>query len=273
MTRQAIPLADFGGLAAAARRTRRTRVALAVGAIAAAAVALVVAWDDDPAARAYLPARTNGVVLLDVSASISADTYRRIAATLEELAATNGRYGLILFSDSAYLALPPGTPSNGLRAFARFFRVPRAHADGLLARPPRSPWSEQFTAGTRISVGLSLALDVVQRERGSQPAVLLVSDLNTDAADVDRMATVALQFRRARIPLRVVALNAAPDDLGLITSLVGTPKDVIAAPDPGTRVVGQRPGVDRTLVAAALLCAALLGGLIAASRQLRWVTA
>jgi hypothetical protein len=249
------------------------RLAVAAGVVVAAAVALAAALRGAPMPREYLPPGTNGVVLLDVSASISADTYRRIAVTLDELAASKGRYGLILFSDSAYLALPPGTPSNGLRAFARFFRVPRAQQGGLLARPPRSPWSEQFTAGTRISVGLSLALEVVQRERVSQPAVLLVSDLNTDAADVDRMATVALQFRRARIPLRVVALNAAPDDLSLVTALVGTPQEVIAAPDPGKRIAVGRPGVDLTLVGAAIVCAILLGALIAASQRLRWEAA
>ena len=267
---QAIPLADLATIAGDARRTLLARLALAAGAIAAAAVALMSALDEPPVAREYLPPGTNGIVVLDVSASISAETYRRIAATLDELAASRGRYGLILFSDSAYLALPPRTPSDGLRPFARFFRVPRPQEGGLLARPPLSPWSEQFTAGTRISIGISLALDVIQRERVARPAVLLVSDLNTDAADVDRMATVALQYRRERVPLRVVPLNAAPDDLSVITSLVGTPEDVVAAPDPDTRVVERRRGVDRTLVVATLVCALLLGGLLAASERLRW---
>ena len=65
-----------------------------------------------------LPKESNAIVVLDLSASISSDTFNRIGETLDQLAATNGRYGLIVFSDVAYQALPPGTPSAQLRPFS-----------------------------------------------------------------------------------------------------------------------------------------------------------
>ena len=56
--------------------------------------------------------------------------------------ATGGRAGLILFSDTAYQALPPGTPVTELRAVRAL--LPRSHGrrrPGLQPQPPRSPWT------------------------------------------------------------------------------------------------------------------------------------
>ena len=79
-----------------------------------------------------------------------------------------GRAGLILFSDTAYQALPPGTPVTELGSFERFFRIARPTSPGLQPQPPRSPWTSSFSAGTRISTGLSLALDVAAGGPGAQ---------------------------------------------------------------------------------------------------------
>ena len=104
--------------------------------------------------------------MLDVSASISSDTYARIAATLDRLVRSNGSYGLILFSDTAYQALPPNTPARELRPLVRFFDAPRRRPRPARCREaPRSPWTDAFGAGTRISTGLSLALDVIREQR------------------------------------------------------------------------------------------------------------
>ena len=93
-----------------------------------------------PRPRARSRPATDGLVVLDLSASISTDTYARIGATLDELADTGGRYGLIVFSDTAYLALPPGTPAAELRAVRTPLRPPRADRRRTHAcRPARGP--------------------------------------------------------------------------------------------------------------------------------------
>ena len=79
--------------------------------------------------------------MLDVSASISADTYSRIGATLSSLARSGGRYGLVVFSDQAYEALPPGTPASDLRPLVRYFTLPPAHG-GFAPDVPAEPVGE-----------------------------------------------------------------------------------------------------------------------------------
>ena len=138
--------------------------------------------------------------MLDVSASISSETYDRILATLDRLADSNGRYGLVLFSDTAYMALPPGTDAAELRPFVRFFRVP-SRTGGGLPDPPRSPWRDTFSAGTAISTGLQRALDEIRARRLERPAVVLVSDLDDSTTDLGRLRDVALAYRQAGIPL------------------------------------------------------------------------
>ena len=148
--------------------------------------------------------------MLDLSASISSDTYARIGATLDGLAETGGRYGLIVFSDTAYLALPPGTPAAELRPFARRFDLPEQTGGAITV--PTSPWTDSFSAGTKISTGLQLALDTIRAKQLGRPAVLLVSDLDDDVGDLERLTSTALSFRRLGIPVRVVGLNASPED-------------------------------------------------------------
>src|SRR5204862_7929182 len=104
-----------------------------------------------------LPAHSAAIVLLDVSASISADTYPRIGATLSSLSRSGGRYGLIVFSDQAYEALPPGTGARDLAPLVRYFTLPPIHGPGAAQTFPVNPWQRVFSAGTKISAGLELA--------------------------------------------------------------------------------------------------------------------
>ena len=210
---------------------------------------------DDPAPAGPLPAGTDGLVVLDLSASISTDTYARIGATLDGLADTGGRYGLIVFSDTAYLALPPGTPAAELRAFARRFDLPEQAGGAITV--PTSPWTGSFSAGTKISTGLQLALDTIEERRLGRPAVLLVSDLDDDAGDRERLTGTALALRRAGIPVRVVALNAAPEDERYVKRLLRRPDDLAAAALPGEEREGGRP-VRLPLFLAALAAAVAL---------------
>ena len=271
MSTDAIPLADVGRLSNAARWTRRFRVLAGIACVAAAGLSLVAALRMQPTTTAFVPTGTNGIVVLDVSSSISDETYTRIAATLDQLARSHGRYGLVLFSDTAYQALPPGTPATQLRAFERFFVVPRQTAPGSAPVPPANPWSSQFSAGTRISTGLRLALDVIRDHRVDRPSVVLVSDLDDDAGDIDALTSAALAYRKLGIPLRVVGLNPSEEDARLVKRLLSAPSDL--RPAPASRAGGRArvEGASPTLlVVLTLAAAAALGLLLVLTDRLRW---
>ena len=267
-----IGLADYRSFASLLRRSRLL-VAAAAAVAVAAAVALVAA-----APRAATPPDpligkgSSAIVVVDVSASISWDTYARIATTLDRLRRSGGRVGLVLFSDTAYQALPPETPARELGPFERFFVVKRPANAGLQPQPPRSPWTNQFSAGTRISTGLRLALDVIQREHLRNPKVVLVSDLDDDATDLESMTSVALAYRRLGVPISVAALNPSPDDERYMQRLLPHGGAIVDVP----LAVGTPPtpkaGVPGRLVAAAALLALALAALITVTQRLRWAT-
>ncbi len=249
-----IPFGELGAVASSTRRTLLLRALLATAVVAAAA-AVVFLGRDELAPRGPLPAGTDGLVVLDLSASISTDTYARIGATLDGLAETGGRYGLIVFSDTAYLALPPGTPAAELRTFARRFDLPEQSGGAITV--PTNPWTGSFSAGTKISTGLQLALDTIAERRLGRPAVLLVSDLDDDVGDLERLTSTALAFRRLEIPVRVVGLNPAPEDERYVERLLRNPSDLSAASLPGDEE-STSSRVRMSLLLAALAAAALL---------------
>ena len=221
MTPRAIPFADVRSLLALARRTTLIRTAAAVLLVALALAAVLLGRHPQVRETTVLPKRSNGIVVLDLSASISPDTYARIGATLRELTESGGRYGLVVFSDTAYEAIPPGTPSEALRPLLGYFTLRAASTEGFLPTFPANPWANSFSAGTKISTGLELARGVIIDEAPAEkPAVLLVSDLENDPADVPRVTSVALAYRREGIPLDVVALNPSPGDEQLYRRLV-----------------------------------------------------
>ncbi|HEY3922065.1 MAG TPA: vWA domain-containing protein [Gaiellaceae bacterium] len=209
----AIPLADLPLFQRAWRRTRLVRLALATALVACVVAAFFVA----PAApgRRFLPANTAGIVVLDVSASIRPMTYTLIERELATLAATSDRFGLVLFSDVAYEALPPGTPAAQLRPLLRFFAPPKQ--GGF----PDNPWEQWFTGGTVISNGLYLAAEMLQRDHVQHGAVVLISDLADDPTDSGRFASAVLLYQQRHIPLEVVGLDPTPDDAEFVKSLLG----------------------------------------------------
>jgi len=223
-----IPYTGVGELERIAARTAFVRVALAV--ILAALVVATAAAARHPrtGAQPFLPPRSGGVVVLDLSASITSDTYSRIRATLQELVTRGGRYGLVVFSSDAYQALPPGTPASALKPLIRYFTVPKV-AHGEQPSFPTNPWSSTFTSGTRISAGLELARRVELANGARQPAVVLVSDLADDASDLQRLNAVLGEYATDRIRLRVIALNAAPSDEARFAGLIGTATAIIPA--------------------------------------------
>jgi hypothetical protein len=265
-----IEVSDFRSFATSARRSRWARFAL-VG--LAAALALAVLFSAPRRAvrtETLLPQQANGVLVVDVSASISWETYARIATTLERLRRNGGDAGLILFSDTAYQALPPGTPVAELGSFERFFRISRPTTPGLQPQPPRSPWTSSFSAGTRISTGLSLALDVVQRGHIARPLVVLVSDLDDDAGDLESLTSVALAYRRLGIPIRVVGLNPSPEDKRYVERLLPTGSRMVGAALPGERRAGAGADIPRGLISLGILLAAALSAFLVVTERVRW---
>jgi len=220
----AIAIQDYRGLTRARRRTAAVRALLAADAV----VLLVLAFLDSRTAGspvgALLPAGSSSVVVLDISASISGPTNRRVLATLGTLVDSKGRTGLVIFSDSAYELLPPGSPTSELRPLLRFFR-PSGESSGVPTYPP-NPWAGTFTGGTRISAGLNEARDALRRAEIANGSVILVSDLE-DPEDPGQLADAVTALQRKHIVVRIVPLFPRPENTALWESLVG--KDAIVA--------------------------------------------
>jgi hypothetical protein len=212
-----IPVADPALLGGAARRTRIVRIVLAAVLIAAVVGAFLVAPRHP--GRRYLPAQAVGIVVLDVSSSVRPSTYYRIEQTLNSIAASKGRLGLVLFSDTAYEALPPGTPASGLVPFLRFFAPPSSGKTQTYLAD--SPWQQWFSAGTRISQGLFLAQNMLDREKAKRGAILLISDLADDPNDNDAVRQSVIDLEQKSIPLEIVALDPSVQNANFWKRLLG----------------------------------------------------
>jgi hypothetical protein len=251
----AIPLADAGALRPLARRTLVVRVALALALVGLVIAAVVVSRRPHTQTIVALPAHSSAIVVLDVSASISADTYSRIGATLSSLARSGGRYGLVVFSDQAYEALPPGTGAADIAPLVRYFRLPPARGPGTTQTFPANPWERVFSAGTKISAGLELAHTIAFQDRLSKPIAILVSDLDDDPADLLQLVTILAALKRDHIPLRIVGLNPSNQDVALFKRLTGGAPIVRAGVlEPGPEPRNRTP-FPWTLVTIALVVA------------------
>jgi hypothetical protein len=268
----AVPLADADALASAARRTAVVRVALGA-AIAAALVAAFLSAREPAAPAAAADARASTIVVVDVSFSISPDSYSRIAATLRSLLERGRPIGLVAFSDSAYEVLPPGTPAEELRPLLRFFNEQRAGAlqnaearDDALA----TPWSVAFSGGTRISAALSLARRLIERD-GIRPAsVVLLSDLENPAGDRPAVTHEAARYRAAGIGLRLVPLAGTASDRSLYALLLGPAQAAIGPPAAPRAPRSHESDPPAMLVAAVGVLLLLLGVNEHWCRRLRW---
>ena len=201
------------------RRTRRLRLLLAVAAVALLAACFGLARTAEALPTTYFASGSGGVVVLDLSASVDQLKSQRVQRVLQALADTEGRAGLVVFSDSAYEMLPPDTRTEELRPLLRFFRSSAPAFGSFRGRRggggsgtgPRlrggsaedSPWSVAFRGGTKISTGLIEARRLIARERDPDLGVVLLSDLDNSGID-----------------LRVIPLFPAPEDLALFKQLV-----------------------------------------------------
>jgi hypothetical protein len=218
--REAIPLADAGSFARSARRTQVLRFVLAAALLGVVVAAF--ASGTNAQGRRFFPSSRVGIVVLDISSSITPSTYDLIKGELTALAATNQRFGVVLFSDDAYEALPPGTPARELRPFIRFFDRHRPFQYDQLGVPrPRSPWEQSFSGGTSISSGLLLAADLLQQKHVTRGDVVLISDLVDDPSDFNHVADALALYSERSIPLTVVALNPPPENRDAFEALLG----------------------------------------------------
>ena len=213
MIRAAIPLADVRSFAAAESRTRVVRIGLALALLGTLGGAVLLARGSGPRDE-LLPAGTSPVVVLDLSWSTSSD-YRRIGSALRQLASSDRRIGLVVFSDAAYEMFPPGTPARELRSLLRFFEGPKS-------RRASSPWATSLSGGTRISSALLLAHDVLRRERISNGSAVLVSDLGDSPNDRAALSAAVVTYLRDGIPLRVVAIDPTAQDARFFQELLGS---------------------------------------------------
>jgi hypothetical protein len=215
-----VAFADVRALRRLGRRTTIVRSALAAALLALAVVTILLLRDPHVRETRFLPKGTNGIVVLDLSASISTETYSRIGATLTDLVATRGRYGLVIFSDVAYEAFPPGTPAEALRPLIRYFKLPPQTQPGVQPNFPVNPWLQSFSGGTRITTGLEMARAILLDERESNPAVLLISDLDNDLGDSVRLGNLLNTYEEDKLPLHVVALNPDPLDASFFKEFI-----------------------------------------------------
>ena len=256
-----IPLADAPALRTPARLTFAVRATLAGIAIGAAVAFLVVSRHPQARTVVPLPRNASTVIVLDVSASISTDTYARIGGTLAAISHSGARVGLVAFSDLAYEALPPGVPASDLTPFVRYFSLPPQTQAGFAPTFPPNPWTNTFTAGTRISTGMELAHTIAQAQP-KPPTVILVSDLDDDPQDLTALAAVMAAYRRDHIPVRVVGLNASPQDVTLFERLLGRTVPVAQAP-----TLNEVPPHDVTVFPDVLLALAILAAAALALRE------
>jgi hypothetical protein len=265
-----IPLADASELTPAWRRTRLVRGVLAGGLGALVLVTALLVSRPSTHPLRFLPQSSNGIVVLDLSASISSDTFNRIGETLDELASTNGRYGLVVFSDVAYEALPPGTPSSALRSYARYFKVPAQTTPGLAPSFPVNPWTDSFSAGTRISSGLGLAFTLIRSEHLTHPGVILISDLDDDPGDDVALRSIALAYRQEAVRLRIVALNPSPNDQQRFSQLLGPAANITPAHLPGEQAAASHASFPTALAVLAIVLALGLGANELLNARLTW---
>jgi hypothetical protein len=269
----AIPYQGARALARIATRTRLMRAVLSVALIGLVLAAAASARHPRVSAQPFLPAKAGGVVVLDLSASITSDTYSRIHESLQQLVSRGGRYGLVVFSNVAYQALPPGTPASALEPIIRYFTVPPTTPGGEQPSFPVNPWSNDFTSGTEISEGLDLARTIELAGHVRQPAVVLISDLADDPNDLQRLNTVLNEYQVEKIQLRIISLNADPTDLARFKGLIGKASSILPAGlASSSRIVlaPPRTSFPTTFVVLAALVALLLGASELRAARLTW---
>jgi hypothetical protein len=270
MASRALPLADAPALWRYADRTRQVRLALAAGLLVLFALIVFEGFRQHTRPTSYFASGGNGIVAVDLSASIDPTANARLRTLLSTLANSDQRLGLVVFEEKAYEMLPPGTRGDQLRPMLRFF------GNSLASFGRETPWSRGFLGGTSISNGLQLAREEARREGGGG-SVLLISDLEDASSDVGLLTEEISRYRRSGIPLHVLPLAPDAQSLAFFTSLVGDKAIVSDAALRKNASVAERQSVVAPFpLALVVLEALLLLGLALneyVGRRLEWSAA
>jgi hypothetical protein len=235
--RRAIPSADVGSLGKSASRTRAVRLALGLAIVGVLTAAWFVSRGLEVRQGGFLPVGSTGVMVLDLSTSVSEESNRRIARVIQNIVNTDQPTGLVIFSDSAYELMPPGTRGVEFRPLLRFFTTQRLSPEerarqqargriGAAANFIDNPWTSDFRGGTRISAGLALARSILRRDGITDGSVVLVSDLDYSPFDFGDLTETLIRYRTDDIPLRIIPLFPSPQDRELFKRLLG--EDAVA---------------------------------------------
>jgi hypothetical protein len=216
------------------RRTWIVRIGLALLALGFLVAAFILSRDLKALPTSYFATGSGGIVVLDLSSSVDQQKAQRAQRVIRSMAETEGRIGLVVFSDSAYEMLPPDTRSEELRPILRFFEAPpggfgrpgfgrrrQNQPTQPAQQPEQSPWSLSFRGGTKISTGLAEARAIVAREHDPSLSVLLLSDLDNSGFDSSALLEEVTAYERAGIRLRVVPLFPAAEDRDFFERVVG----------------------------------------------------
>jgi hypothetical protein len=213
----------------------------AFAALALVGASYAVARSLESLPTTYFATGSGGVVVLDLSTSVDVQKAQRAQRVLRSLVETDGRIGLVVFSDSAYEMLPPDTRSSELAPLLPFFRAePQGAPNGARGvgglstgpdgRPRESPWALTFRGGTRISTGLVEARHIIEREGDRGLSVLLISDLDNSGFDTSALTEELSRYEQEGIDLKVIPLFPGPEDRELFVQLVGK-ESLVARPE------------------------------------------
>jgi hypothetical protein len=222
--RPAIPLADLGLLGRPLLRTTATRLGLLVALAALVAISIWRATQLSASALSFLPHRSSTVLVLDQSKSVYLSGYREIAGLLDAFVKADAPVGLIMFSDTAYELLPPGSHGSELRPLLRYYTPTKGGSKSLSSGPQfiRTPWDISFSGGTKISGALQLGERLLNREHVRHGTLLLISDLDTADTDLPSFAKTLTQLRSSpTVDLRILALHPDPGPRRFVQKIVG----------------------------------------------------
>jgi hypothetical protein len=133
-----------------------------------------------------------------------------------------------------------------------------------------NPWTNSFSAGTRISAGLGLAFNLIRSDHLERPGVVLISDLDDDPGDDVPLRAIALAYRHEAVRLKIVALNPAPNDEQRFARLLGSASDISHAPLPGERTTSSAARFPLWLAALAIAIAIALAANELFDARLTW---
>jgi hypothetical protein len=105
---------------------------------------------------------------------------------------------------------------------------------------------------------MQLALQIAVGQR-PHPTIVLVSDLDDNPDDLTALSGVLAEDRRDRVPIRVVGLNPASDDVAYFTAALGPNAHITYAPTLAQAAPRQTTPFPWALAALALVAAVTLG--------------